>query len=454
MHYYIVACISFGFIYGFFSWLFRIYKSYVWIKKERVAFNQEKNSAPMLKMHILIPVFLEADIIEKTISYFDTIFLKEKENCHLVIITTEKEFILKKNEITTIDVVKEVLAKKEHITHIHYPHMEGKMAHQLNYAINLLTKDETLKVDDFVVVYNADSRPEVETIDWINFKSREKEISVFQQYGCYSGNIHDLQNSKSAPILLASSLWQTRWSIGFEIFNSLKQFDYQNRKEKLWLNYPLNYCIGHGLFIKKNVLEKMGGFSEDSHNEDAILGLQLCHSQELIMPIPYFDISESPDTVKMLYTQKSNWYFGPLQAYSYMLTLLRKAKYDMRGKTRLFLLSTKLFTHAIYWIVGPSLIILSLIISLIYCSPLLLFMSLVSIVLFSLPSIISHKIILKLKLVPSSFALHESFRDNSYGFFFFYVIHGASAYRGISMYLKQLISGKKAPKDKTIIGRV
>jgi cellulose synthase/poly-beta-1,6-N-acetylglucosamine synthase-like glycosyltransferase len=252
---------------------------------------------------------------------------------------------------------------------------------------------------------------------------------------------------------MSGSLWQTRWSVGFEIYHALKQLNFSDRS-KASLNYPFNYCIGHGLFLTRRVFEAVGGFSENTHNEDAILGLQLSEMQELLMPIPYFDVSESPDTLEMLYAQKSNWYLGPLQSYEYMGKLLKKNTYNMFRIVRLFMLSTKLFLHAVYWVIGPTLLAVSIVLSIVHKSLILLLLSLLVLILFSIPSIISCELVLELGVASSEITIKKSLRKNIQGFLVFYILHGLSAYKGLCKYLKQILTGKSAIKEKTLINRV
>lgn len=451
---YVILIIAIGFVYESCSWFFRIYTSYSWIKKERSIFNNSKNTKSSGKVFILLPVLAEADILENTVKYFNSNFLENKDGVFLVIITTEKENMLGNSGRNTIDVAIDLANKHLNVSRIHFTEQNGKMAHQLNYAVNNLIDSGSLsKSNDLIAVFNADSRPEKETFDWVQRKFKDGKYSAFQQYGSYSENMLKIDCVHWSSVLLSGSLWQTRWSVGFEIYNALKQLKFKYRTAKINMNYPFNYCIGHGLFITREVFEKVGGFSENTHNEDAILGLQLSEMQELLMPIPYFDISESPDTVEMLYKQKSNWYFGPLQAYSYMWIILNETKHKTFGKIRLFLLSTKLFMHAIFWILGPTLMLLGLILAVVSGKIALIGLSLLGLGLFAVPSIMAYVVMLEIGAIPRSFTSTKMTVSLLTGFFIFYVMHGASAYRGLYKYIKQLLSRTNAVKEKTIIKR-
>ncbi len=449
---YIVLIIIVGFVYESVSWCFRIYRSISWIMKNRVVSNEKYGSRE--KIYILIPVLFEADIIEDTVHYFNDNFLEKRDDVLLVIITTEKEKDISGSGLNTIDVVENLVSKYQKVIHIHFPERNGKIAHQLNYAVRRLIDDwELNNGNDLLAFYNADSRPEKETFDWVQEKFKDGTCSAFQQYGCYSENISHIDRAPWSSILLSGSLWQTRWAIGFEIYNALKQLKFRHKIRIFNLNYPLNYCIGHGLFVTRNLFEKIGGFSEKTHNEDAIMGLQLSDLQEVIMPVPYFDVSESPDTLKMLYKQKSNWYFGPLQSYSYTALILKKIHYGIFRKMRLLLLSTKLFSHAIFWIVGPTLMLLSLVLAVTYNDIQLFVFSLLASMLFAIPSIISYAFVYKLKISSPSISIARMISKLSGGFVVCYLMHGLSAYNGLYRYIKQVLSGEQAVKEKTVIKR-
>jgi len=344
-----------GFILVSISWCWRILRSWQWIENARK--KESKNTAKEKSIYLIIPVLDETRRIKDTVDYLIDQF-DDFKNMRFVLVTTEKEFtyLQKKNKeiITksqkinnviglrhfinnrlginqgvggqsikeirdwlknflfnaknTIDISREIAQRNNNVVTFHYPDSAGKMADQLNFAVNSLIR-EGIDDDSIFCVYNADSRPDKKTFEWVLGHEEERKIKVFQQYGNYLKNLQDFHGPVRSSILTSAALWQTRWSIGFEIFNALKQVKYQDVPVKK-INYPLNYCIGHGLFFTKEIYIKLGGFNGTMHNEDAIFGLELSYLQELIMPIPYFDESDSPDAVSGLYLQKANWFLA------------------------------------------------------------------------------------------------------------------------------------------------
>jgi hypothetical protein len=102
-----------------------------------------------------------------------------------------------------------------------------------------------------------------------------------------------------------------------------------------WLNQRSN---GSGLVFQQ--YEKYH-FFEDTHNEDAIFGLEISYEKKTIFPILFFDVADAPNTVKGLFFQKATWFFWPFQAPPYFKKL--KATISEVDETRLFFLSSKLF---------------------------------------------------------------------------------------------------------------
>lgn len=448
----IVLLISLGFIYESLSCFFRLRSAEKWILKERtVTVHDYKIKS---RIYIFIPVLKETAIIRKTADYFYENFVARNPNVRVVFITTEKERVSGVARPDTIDMAAELAIERLRILHLHFPNTNGKMAHQLNYAVKYLSDSATpLCDDDLIAVYNADSRPEPETLSWVDHLFAKGKARAFQQYGCYTGNLNSLHRSKYSSVLVSAALWQTRWAIGFEIFNALKQLDFVGTRKRLSMNYPFNYCIGHGLFLSVALIREIDQFNEETHNEDAILGLKLCDRQELLMPIPYFDVSESPDTIGMLYRQKANWYFGPLQAYRYATHIHCYAKRGMVSAMRLYVLTTKLFLHAVYWIAGPTAIAVALLVSLLDLNFSLIFLSAGSLAIFAFPNVIAYSQIRSWGLYTQD-SCAKLLRSVTFGFFCCYMLHGASAYKGVAKYVLQVATGRNASKEKTVMKRV
>lgn len=315
------------------------------------------------------------------------------------------------------------------------------MAHQLNFALKEINSIE--QQDVFIVVYNADSRPDPRTFSYV-FSQKSDNKKVFQQYGDYTYNIdHFKNNILIKSILTSSSSWQNRWSLGIELFRAI--FNLKN----IHIFKPLSYCIGHGLFIKLSTINHIGGFSEKTYNEDLFLGYTLNNLEKNIYPIPYFDHSESPDTIYSLFIQKSNWFFGPVQFYDYYKILIDKKLYT--NKNMLFLYTLKVMFLSVSWIFGPTLLF-SLLCYSIYSINYLIYYIILYLLFLVIPNYYSVININKLH-INKPYNKLTLFIQIFVGAQFAYFLHGLSGWFGLFKYLKSKITNKYDIKQKTHIIR-
>lgn len=406
-----------------FVWLYRIIFSISDIRKRRAESLQPSKPNPTI--HILLPVLNEDSRLQNFVDYFTKDLLPNYPHLKLWIITTERE-VHDYPGSGTIQLAQS-LSNNSSIKHIHSPNREGVMAHQLNYAL------KSVPDSGMIAIYNADSRPEVETFQWVSRRNEERP-QIFQQYGIYTGNFEFLGTRSFKSILFANGYWQCRWAIGFEYYRARVAIA---KREYPYFMQPFNYTIGHGLFVTTN-LAKSIGFSEVTINEDALFGLTIAERGLLIEPIPYFDISESPDNVLSIFRQKTNWFQGPFQSPLYY-RMLRKTS---RNKLVLFINSAKLFSHAIYWILGPLLVTLNLALSTIggiLISPILLGWSIASLLFLIAPLFPIKKFIDRYTINQKPLPKLNQIIG---GTLLAYIIHGAAGFNGI-MSSQNLARGTK-----------
>jgi hypothetical protein len=187
------------------------------------------------------------------------------------------------------------------------------------------------------------------------------------------------------------------------------------------------------------------------HNEDLIFGLELSQSREFIVPVPYFDISESPDSARALYEQKASWYLGALQSYEYPGQILQRKKYFVLEKSRLYILTTKLFFYSLYWIAGPTFLLALLVLSITTLNPWFVTLSLIGLILFlMMPGFMAYESIKKMGVFPDQALTGQQVcRALIVGSFIAYMLHGASAYRGFASYVRRFLGGYDIVKKKT-----
>lgn len=430
-------------------WMLKIARSVSWLEQVDLSKLSGTEIRNHYRLFVIIPVLNEARILEETVDYFVDL-LTGIDNATLVIVTTEKEFTIEERFGDTIAVAARLKQRNPTMQVMHYPEKNGKMAHQLNFSIKTLDDTKQIKDDDLIAIYNADSRPDRNTFRWVVSRYKPGEREVFQQFGDYTGNLSEVRcdsNFFRRSVILSAIAWQTRWSLGFELPHSLDQFGFLSR---LGLTLgPLNYCIGHGLFLSYVVYKKVDGFNEKMHNEDAILGLQLSIRGITIEPIPFLDKVRVPDSIKALFLQQASWFFGPLQSFEYFRILSRSGRRVVGVKD--FVLSSKLFSHAVYWIVGPGLFLAMMGYFIIFPS-VTSFFQVVAVWVFFLVLPSNYALVEMMRLNASDF--HKNIDDSwplVVGMPVFYLLHGIAGIRSTFKYVIRYVTGREISKEKTVM---
>lgn len=421
---------------GFFAvnivlWLIRIRLSYVYMRKTK-----ETYAPNNIKIVIIIPVLNEEKRIRKAIRMCSRII---EDNVEVVFATSSKERETNQN---TIEIIEQYKMKYSWISSYKYIG-DGYMAHQLNHAFKAYCRENQVDKYTIFAVYNIDSIITKKTLHWV---ADQYQISgcrpiIFQQYGCYYKNWKDCERQlwMKKAILWSNMLWQTRWSLGFEMAHARMGLLFC--KKNIWF---MNYCIGHGVFFNKDVYQRIGGFEEISLNEDAILGLQACLKNIKIIPVPWLELADSPDSIFSLFYQKITWIYGPGQAFEYRKLIKERERIGKRDDGRLILLCMQLFEHALRWILVPMIMVVAIVGSFLYSAfygvimlSLILFylvgINLIVIVLFDSDKRLSLKEVVAVMVgcIPQ------------------FALHGISGGYGIIQLLGKWMFGKKIIKRKT-----
>ena len=329
-------------------WCF--YRSFKYIHKQNkktknILHRNEKKS----NILIVIPCLREQDIIIQTLNYFLGL-TKHLDNVKLLIVTTQKEefekeinlylkdqlikdvknnmqlqkLINKYNKILSTNEIKEILKYsklenieeiinnkiqnskttsvlieefiiqnhlEEKVYHFHYPNNEGIMADQLNFVLdNFEFKDEK---NYYFSVYNADSIPNKDTIKEVLTTINENDNpKVIQQYSVPISNWNDLSN-----LMKGFSIYQSNFELRYGLINSY----FPNK-----LLYT--YVVGHGMYIRVDILKQIGGFETKYWCEDIYMSYVLRNKDISIYPIKTLEIMQSPQYLSILTKQNSVWF--------------------------------------------------------------------------------------------------------------------------------------------------
>lgn len=329
-------------------WCF--YRSFKYIcKQNKKTKNILQRNEKKSNILIVIPCLREQDIIIQTLSYFLGL-TRHLDNVKLLIVTTQKEefekeinlylkdqlikdvknnmqlqkLINKYNKILSTNEIKEILKYsklenieeiinnkiqnskttsvlieefiiqnhlEEKVYHFHYPNNEGIMADQLNYVLNNFEfKDEK---NYYFSVYNADSIPNKDTIKEVLTTINENDNpKVIQQYSVPISNWNELSN-----LMKGFSIYQSNFELRYGLINSY----FPNK-----LLYT--YVVGHGMYIRVDILKQIGGFETKYWCEDIYMSYVLRNKDISIYPIKTLEIMQSPQYLSILTKQNSVWF--------------------------------------------------------------------------------------------------------------------------------------------------
>lgn len=334
----------------FFTGIWCFYRSIKYARnqsKKRIKEIQSNVKNPNIL--IVIPCLREQDIIIQTLNYFLKL-TENLDNVKVLVVTTQKEEferesslylkeqfikdiknnvelqklinkynkILSTNEIkeilehsklgnieeiannkiqnskTTSNLIEEFIIKnhlEEKLYHFHYPNNEGIMADQLNYVLNNFEfKDEE---NYYFSVYNADSIPNKDTIkevlETINGNNTPK---VIQQYSVPMSNWNELSN-----LMKGFAIYQSNFELRYGLINSY----FPNK-----LLYT--YVVGHGMYIRVDILKQIGGFETKYWCEDIYMSYVLRNKDISIYPIKTLETMQSPQYLSILTKQNAVWF--------------------------------------------------------------------------------------------------------------------------------------------------
>lgn len=341
-----IFCIAFGL--STVIWVNNLILTWKDISKKRARKIEKTN----MEFHLILPVLNENERLTEFVKYFLDTLRPLYPHMQLWVVTTEKELVNFPGS-NTIALAINYGESSDAIHHLHSPYADGIMAHQLNFALRHLPNTGV------VAIYNADSRPEKETFAWVASEVRS-DTFAFQQPGIFTKNFNYMQIQKFSGTLLANSLWQCRWALGLEYYRAMASLWFRKLPR---LFRPFSYCVGHGLIVDTATIKRIG-FRETVPIEDSVFGLELAMEYIPLQPIPYFDLSESPDSIKSIYLQKTVWFQAAYLAFKYYRNVTSR---HINNKLLNFVDSIKLFALAIRWIIGPVGLVASYIFAGILC---------------------------------------------------------------------------------------
>jgi len=256
--------------------------------------NKQKRSyeeVPELpKFSLIVPAKDESTVIARCLNALvDLDYPKEKMEIIVVDGNSKdstKEICIKFSEKNPSSIVKVVCEKSSN----------GKPA-ALNLALSHVT-------GNIVGVFDADSIPEKKVLRKMASYFQDRSVAAVQGS---TVSLNENQNMLSKTAAMEDKAW----------FQGL-----MGGREKLKLFVPLT---GSCQFIRSTVLKEMGGWDESALAEDVEMALELTKRGHAISFAP--DIcsgQETPSSLRSLFTQRTRWYRGYMEAAFKYGSLLEK----------------------------------------------------------------------------------------------------------------------------------
>lgn len=260
--------------------------------------------------------------------------------------------------------------KSKLITVMNYPYSQGVMSHQINYVVRKFAKNKQ-NTNSIFAVYNADSRPNPNTLRHVTFALKEFEEetdikpNIVQQSSLFTLNYNKYPTTFTGYSLKAAALFQTKWTLVRELTRFRSQSHsvliYKDNFISKLFNTKISHCVGHGLFVRFGVL-KNECFPTETINEDLPFGFYQCCKGEPILPLPILENSETPDTLKSLMNQKRFWFTPYIQYLNCRDRVLRLKKY--RSRLEVEILTAQAELTGLIWLLQSFVLFMPLIIGL------------------------------------------------------------------------------------------
>jgi cellulose synthase/poly-beta-1,6-N-acetylglucosamine synthase-like glycosyltransferase len=255
--------------------------------------NKQKHNYAKLdklpKFSLIIPAKNESAVIERCLNALIKIDYP-KENLEIIIVNG--------NSQDNTQQICEEFSKKhpKTIKVIHEQNARGKPA-ALNFAFTHVS-------NEIIGVFDADSVPEPTVLHKIASYFQNPTIMAVQ------GSTHSV-NEKQNMLTRIAEMEDRAWFQGLLC-----------GRDKLKLFVPLT---GSCQFVRRDILDKLGGWDESALAEDVELALKLTQQNHIVtFASDVVSGQETPNTFKSLFAQRTRWYRGYMEAALKHTNLLKK----------------------------------------------------------------------------------------------------------------------------------
>jgi len=276
------------------------------------------------------------------------------------------------------------LDKQRFAVHVAPENYQRKVG-QLNYAYEIYSTNYSQPTKhEYIATYDADSAPHPKVFAAVikileSFEpspTHNQPAAVYQQVSCFCKNL-PTEGGFLNYCKIADAIAQTRWSLGFEYNNYVK---YANCVENSRTR-NLAYCVGHGCFVSIEFLNRIGGFPEESLNDDLALGYLASAMGEQIVPIPNVDFCDVAPNPFASIKQAGFWYGGSSRFNQNIATFIDKFSLDVSFVQRIYF-SIQGHGRNLAWAWRGFLMLFALIVAVALQSKILIILLLIAYVLY------------------------------------------------------------------------
>lgn len=342
---------------------------------------------------IIIPLLKEQSLVIEIIEHFSKIRCNQ-DSIKIALVTTQREFVDVQKNKTTYSIVNQALSNlpKDHFF-IHYC-ADGNdtcKGDQINQALQLfLSEFKEIETDNiYIGVYDADSRPDWSILQYLSVKINDyyevhkSFLPAFQQIPIYFNNMNPSWNLQSI-FLNARVLHNLDFALTREVPAMQASIDYYHcHGTNYYVTAWLTHLIGHGEFIHFPVLEKVGFFRAPS--ADTSLGYVLAYLGIPIVPVPLFDVGETPNNLSMLIKQGATWYRG---VSLYWRDFIFSTKTGNVNRIRATVMIVKVIYNNLAWAIFPLVVLFAFIMAIVSGNQLLCYFAIGGILIYLLPNIV------------------------------------------------------------------
>ena len=260
---------------------------------------------------LVIPVFREQKIIQGTLNYFKKIDYPH-DKLKIIIACADLERTIP-NKVSTAEIVQEWISVRGpgNFYCVEMPGKNTERSVQINYAVNWVLDNRLFSVD-VLGVYDADSRPSLETLQLVA-QNYNRGFRCQQQVLHYLEAAQNLSGKNTHPLCVANAIYQSSWSLTKE-WPNLKRYLRHTKKHNSPYGKSL-YMNGHGQFLNIELFEETGGLPRNAVTDGIQTGYRLSLIGEPIAPIPLFCSDDVPDKCLELIKQHRRWFAGNIRYY-------------------------------------------------------------------------------------------------------------------------------------------